>query len=89
MTGFPPNAERQEVRRPRIASPLGSALACLLVGLLTVPAGLEAGILASAQDDPASSSEYMLDHTFDATAAKREIESALDAKDADLAGSFL
>jgi len=89
MTGFPPNAERQGVRRPRIAAPLGSVLACLLVGLLTVPAGLEAGILASAQDDPAALSESMLDRSFDATAAKREIESALDAKDPDLAGSFL
>ena len=89
MTGFPPNAERQGVRRPRIAAPLGSVLACLLVGLLTVPAGLEAGILASAQDDPAALSEYMLDHSFDAIAAKREIQSALDAKDPDLAGSFL
>ena len=89
MTGFPPNAERQGVRRPRIAAPLGSVLACLLVGLLTVPAGLEAGILASAQDDPAALSESMLDHSFDAIAAKREIQSALDAKDPDLAGSFL
>ena len=44
--------ESKKSKRARIASPLGCALVCLMVGLLTVPAGLEAGILTSVQDDP-------------------------------------
>src|SRR5215471_9751157 len=86
---MPTGKKDKEAKRPSIASPVGLALVCLLVGLLTVPAGLEGGMLASAQDDPAALSEHMLDHAFDATVAKREIESALSAKDPDLAGSFL
>jgi hypothetical protein len=86
---MPTGKKHKEANAPSIASPLGLALACLLVGLLTVPAGLEAGLLTSAQDDPQALSEHMLDLSFDATMAKREIESALAAKDPDLAASFL
>lgn len=89
MSKLPPNQNRKGASRRGIASPLGLALLCALVGLLTVPAGLEAGMLMSAQDDPSALSGHMLDRAFDAGAAKREIQSALDAKDPDLAGSFL
>jgi hypothetical protein len=73
----------------RIASPLRWATVCAIVGLLTVPAGFEAGTLVSLQDDPAALADHMLDVSFDAPVAKREIESALGANDPDLAVSFL
>jgi hypothetical protein len=80
---------RRNVSRARIASPLGWAIVCAIVGLLTVPAGFEAGTLVSLQDDPAALADHMLDVSFDAPVAKREIESALGANDPDLAVSFL
>jgi hypothetical protein len=64
-------------------------VACAIVALLTVPAGLEAGTLVSLQDDPAALADHMLFLSFDSGVAKREIEAALQAGDADLAGSFL
>ena len=79
---------RREVSGPSIGTPLGLALVCTIVALLTVPAGLEAGTLASLQDDPPALAEHMLDLSFDATVAKREIEAALAAGDVDLAVSF-
>src|SRR6516162_7944498 len=79
----------KDTKIAHIASPLGFAIVCLLVGLLTVPAGLQAGMLVAARDDAPTLAEHMLDHSFDSAVAKREIESALDAKDPDLAGSFL
>jgi hypothetical protein len=85
----PAAPEPLDARRPRIATPLGMALVCAIVALLTVPAGLEAGTLLSLQDDPAGLAEHRLDLSFDSTVAKREIESALATDDADLAGSFL
>jgi hypothetical protein len=84
-----PTDGRRNVSRPRIASPLGWAIVCAIVGLLTVPAGFEAGTLASLQGNPAALADHMLDVSFDAPAAKREIESALGANDPDLAVSFL
>jgi hypothetical protein len=75
--------------KPRIASPLGLAIVCAIVGLLTVPAGLEAGTLISLQDNPAGLADHMLDLSFDAPVAQREIEAALGAGDSDLATSFL
>jgi hypothetical protein len=77
--------------RPKvqIASPLRWAIVCAIVGLLTVPAGFEAGTLVSLQDDPVAMADHMLDISFDAPVAKREIESALGANDPDLAVSFL
>jgi hypothetical protein len=84
-----PTDGRPNVSRPRIASPLGWAIVCAILGLLTVPAGFEAGTLVSLQDDPAALADHMLDVSFDAPVAKREIESALGANDPDLAVSFL
>jgi hypothetical protein len=73
----------------RIGTPLAWAVACVVVGLLTVPAGLEAGILVTLQDDPPALADHMLDLSFDASVAGREMEAALAAGDADLAASFL
>jgi hypothetical protein len=84
-----PTDRRTDVTGPRIGSPLGLAALCAIVGLLTVPAGLEAETLVSLQDDPPALADHLLDLSFDAPVAKREIEEALGAGDADLAGSFL
>jgi hypothetical protein len=65
------------------------AVVCAIVALLTVPAGFEAQTLVSLQDDPPALADHMLDLSFDAAVAKREIEAALGAGDADLAASFL
>jgi hypothetical protein len=84
-----PNTGRRSDPKPRIGSPLGAAAVCVIVALLTVPAGLEAGILVSLQDDPPALADHMLDLSFDAPVAQREIESALGAGDTDLAASFV
>jgi hypothetical protein len=89
MTKLPTDGRRRHVNGSRIGSPLGWAAVCAMVGLLTVPAGLEAETLVSLQDDPPALADHMLDLSFDATVAKREIEEALGAGDADLAVSFL
>jgi hypothetical protein len=83
----PPNGRSTD--GSRIGTPLALAVTCALVGLLTVPAGLEAGILVTLQDDPPALAEHRLELSFDAAAARREMEAALDAGDADLAASFL
>jgi hypothetical protein len=87
MTRLATNGRRND--GARLGSPLAWALGCAMVGLLTVPAGLEAGTLVSLQDDPAALADHMLDLSFDSGVAQREIEAALSADDADLAGSFL
>jgi hypothetical protein len=57
---------------------------------ILLPKGYEAGALLAAQDDPAALADLALSKArFDSTRAEREIEAALLAKDADLAGSFL
>jgi hypothetical protein len=89
MTELPTDRRRRDANRSRIGASLGLALVFAIVALLTVPAGFEAETLVSLQDDPAALADHMLDLSFDATAAKREIESALSAGDADLAVSFL
>src|SRR6202171_1636623 len=89
MTQLPNGGRRHERNPLRIRAPLGLAFVCAMVGLLTVPAGLEAETLVSLQDDPPALADHMLDLSFDATVAKREIEEALGAGDPDLAGSFL
>jgi hypothetical protein len=88
MSKLSTDGGRREVSGPSIGTPLGLALVCTIVALLTVPAGLEAGTLASLQDDPPALAEHMLDLSFDATVAKREVEAALAAGDVDLAVSF-
>jgi hypothetical protein len=77
------------VNKRSIARPLSVALVCLLAGLITVPGGFEAGTLLSLQDDPPGLADHMLGLSFDSGVARREIEGALAAGDADLAASFL
>jgi hypothetical protein len=89
MTKLPTDGRRSVVNGSRIGAPLGSAVVCAMVALLTVPAGFEAETLVSLQDDPPALADHMLDLSFDATVAKREIEAALGAGDADLAVSFI
>jgi len=56
---------------------------------LVVPHGIEGAQWLAAQDDPAALSELGLAKGFDAQAAAREIEAALDAGDVELAESFV
>jgi hypothetical protein len=88
MARLSTDGRRHERSGPPIGTPLGLALACALVALLTVPAGLEAGTLVSLQDDPAGLADHMLDLSFDSAVANREIEAALGGGDVDLAASF-
>ena len=74
---------------PRIALPLGAAFACAIAALAVVPRGIEAETLLMAQDDPVRLADHALDRSFNADVARREIEAALKADDADLAQSFL
>jgi hypothetical protein len=87
-TAEAPYATLGRGRRVRLGPPLTLMVGCALVGLLTVPAGLEAGTLASLADDPPGLADHMLDLRFDSAAANREIEEALAAGDSSLAGSF-
>jgi hypothetical protein len=73
----------------RIALPLGAAFACAIAALTIVPRGLDADTLLRAQDDPVRLADHALDRSFNTDVARREIESALKANDADLAQSFL
>src|SRR5262245_55582146 len=73
----------------RIALPLGAAFACAIAALTIVPRGMDADTLLRAQDDPVLLVDHALDRSFNADVARREIEAALKAKDADLAQSFL
>ncbi len=73
----------------RIALPLGLAFAFALAALAVVPRGLESSELLAAQDDPERLAEHVLDRSFNALVARREIEAALAADDPDLANSFV
>jgi hypothetical protein len=74
---------------PRVAVSLAAAIACAIAALAIVPRGIEAHMLLSAQDDPVRMADHALDRSFNADVARREIETALQASDADLAQSFL
>ena len=60
-----------------------------LAALFCVPLGLEAESLLSAADDPVAIADRGLARAFDGAVAIHEIETALDADDADLAQSFV
>lgn len=81
--------DRVGMRRPRIGPALLAA--ALLAGLAfcVVPRGFEASLLLAIADDPAQLAERALDGKFTADVARREIDAALAAKDADLANSFI
>jgi hypothetical protein len=61
----------------------------MMAAFAVVPRGIEAGTLLMAQDDPVRIVDRALDQTFNADVARREIEAALKANDAELALSFL
>jgi len=77
------------VRPRRIAPALAVAALLTALACYVVPRGIEANWLLSIEDDPAQIAGRALDEKFDPTLAQREIESALAAKDADLAQSFV
>jgi len=70
---------------------LSLTAAAIFAGLAVyaVPRGLEARSLIAIEDDPVQIADRALDKSFDAARAQKEIESALDTKDADLAKSFV
>src|SRR5437588_7192919 len=72
----------------RIVVPLVLAIGFAIAALAVVPRGYEAQALLSVEDDPVSIAEQVLNHRFDASAARREINAALAANDPDLAKSF-
>lgn len=86
----PPDVQEEMVsRRVHIGPALLAAALLAAAACYVVPRGLEANALLAIEDDPARIAEHALDGKFDADLARREIEEALAAKDADLARSFV
>src|SRR5262249_23635295 len=81
-----PHAARKSSRRAALA--LVGALAFGVATLAVVPRGLDAQWQLVTQGDPAALADRALAQKFDPAVARREIESALAANDADLAQSF-
>jgi hypothetical protein len=73
----------------RVAISFGIAIIFLIALFAVAPRGFEAGSLLSSQDDPVALADKQLERGFTAEVARREIEAALAADDADLAQSFL
>jgi hypothetical protein len=74
---------------PRIAVPLGFAVAMAIAAVAIAPRAYEAQWLLAARDDPALLADHAVTRSFTATTAEREINAALAVNDADLAKSFL
>src|SRR3954452_9619079 len=72
----------------RIALPLTVVLLWAVTAVMVMPHAFEAESLLSAQDDPAQLTDHLLDRSFDAAVAEREMRSALAANDPELAQSF-
>src|SRR5271169_2731093 len=68
---------------------LAAAAGFALAALALIGGGIYARDQLAAADDPVKISDRALDRAFDQGVAQREIQSALDANDADLAQSFL
>lgn len=66
-----------------------AAAACAVAACFAVPGGLQAGRLLAAADDPVALADLRLSSALDEATAQRGIEAALDAKDAELAQSFV
>lgn len=73
----------------RIALAGVAATAFAIAAATAVPRGLESWHLLTNADDPAVIADHALDKRFDGNVAAAEIESALTAKDAELAASFV
>ena len=63
--------------------------ALIAAAAVVLPRGYAAARILAAQDDPGELAERALDSRFDATVAAREIDSALDRGDPELASSFV
>lgn len=86
--GFAPPRLRA-VRHRHLAPALVAVAVLAALAGFVVPRGIEARSLLSIEDEPAQLAARALDDTFDGVVARREIEAALDARDADLAQSFV
>lgn len=73
----------------RMAPVLVAAVLIGAAAVYVVPRAIDARTQLAIADDPARIAERVLDEKFDAALAEREIRLALDAKDADLAKSFV
>jgi hypothetical protein len=74
---------------PRLALSIGIAVFLAIAALAFGPRGFEAQSLLVAQDDPSEIADRLLDRSFTAAVAAREIRAALAADDAELAASFV
>ena len=72
----------------RIILPLTVVLLWALTAIMVMPHAFESEALLSAQDDPVQLTDHLLERSFDAAFAEREMRSALAANDPDLAQSF-
>jgi hypothetical protein len=79
------------MKRPRIGLALAGMLACALSCALLWPHARDGAAILAAQDDPAELSDLALDSALrnDPAVIADNIEAALAANDADLAGSFV
>jgi hypothetical protein len=79
------------MKRWRIGSALAGTAVCAVACVLLGPHARDAGAVLAAQDDPAELSDLKLNSALrnDADVIRQNIEAALAAGDADLAGSFV
>jgi hypothetical protein len=79
------------MKRWRIGSALAGSAVCAVACVLLWPHARDAGAVLAAQDDPAELSDIKLNSALrnDADVVRQNIEAALAAGDADLAGSFV
>jgi hypothetical protein len=85
----PPDLRNEMLRRPSIGPAVLAAALLAAAACYVVPRGFDAQTMLSIEDDPSAIAERALNGTFDAAVARREIEAALAADDADLAKSFV
>jgi len=79
------------MKRSRIGSALAGMAACAIACALLWPHARDAGVILAAQDDPAELADLELDSALrnNQAVVEQNIEAALAANDADLAGSFV
>ena len=81
--------EGMVTRRTRLGPALLAVALLAGAAAYVVPRGWDAKALLSIENDPVEIAQRALDGRFDTAVARREIEAALAAKDADLANSFV
>jgi hypothetical protein len=77
------------MKRRRIILPVMAAAFCAAAAYAVLPRAEESYALLNAQDDPAALSDVAVDKALTPAVARREMESALNASDPELAASFL